>query len=324
MLAPLLSRQRETLEILRLDLKYTKQGWQALTLVDSMQGFPAVREIDLTQEEFKHDGCSIEYDYCYNEYLDGLENNSDEEAEKVYESEESEDENVSLVPAHQKIASIIRQCPLLQSVRLSNFHLSNDVFEALSNLRQLRKLELLGCTGLGQLPLRLFFKRTPVLEVFTYKEYRGPCNEKDIHVAHAIFEICYWPNKTLKELRLLNCSFFYGQDDAENHRIYSDFADGMRDSRLSKLIIHKGSSFSRTHLGCFLRIPSLRTLRLQDIYVGNKFDVGDYLKYRREPLSVFIRAHGYYGDEDQHAFYIKDKDGNVHHYPKSVRKISGL
>lgn len=305
-LVPMLSRERLTLDILRLDLSCTINTHRVLASVASIDGFQQLREIDLTEKKvhLTRDFTPYsEYEYAHHE--------SESESEDEHESEsESEDEHESGYDQLncEEIALIIGHCPLLQTVRLADFRLSDNVIECLGHLKHLRHLELIGCEDMTPAAMSQFFQRAAALQIFAYQECCMSWNQGELYFAEVLRAISESPLKTLRELRLLPC-LSYSEEDL------ADFARAIKDSRISR-IVSRGGYTTQEKLQIFMKIPSLRTLSLED---NDDVDVFEALECREEPICVLLKA-DHDRAEDRNGTYIKDKEGHVQHYPYLTRR----
>lgn len=128
-LAPLFSHYSPNLDALRMDLTLTVQALDVWNSVAFVGQFQRLSEIDFRETDLENVESYLTTNDYYSRTRSKIPNDQD------------------LVLNSQVIASIIRKSSCLKVVRLSGFYLDDQVFSALGDLRNLRRLDLLECRG---------------------------------------------------------------------------------------------------------------------------------------------------------------------------------
>lgn len=293
-LLPMLSRRRSTLETLRLNLRLSTNVSDIWSSIASLQQFQRLREIDFTEKE-----ADIRRQIEMYRDISGSEDNSESEERRGRHSN-------GIEPRCKAITFIVRQCPLLERVILTNFHLDNDIFESLGALRHLRCLKLFNCEGIPPMAIDRFFQRAATLEHFSYQEFLTITWDNDLDINDVFRAISKNPSKSLKELRL-SASLYCDKDSLE------EFVQRMQDARLSTFTLYDGSMYPDV-LEWLLKIPSIRRMRLENSNLSPKLNLQKALESRKEPICIVINSVGP-DDQEIEGVYIKTKEGNVQYYP---------
>lgn len=253
-LGPLLAKQRETLEILWLDLDRMKRPQQILKSVGSIGGFTQLYELEIARRKAD----------VPDTFIGDSDDTSSYESSGVESSDAVEIKNLGF--KSKQVANIIGTSPQLRSVRLVNLCLDDVVFKNLSKREHLRRFELFGSEGVSPKAITQLFQRATCLETFIYEEYSKQYFRRDVTVADILLAIAQSPSKSLKELRLLNCKSYRREHLAK-------FVESMQDGgRLSRLTVFNGS-FNQDKLEFLFKIPTLTKMRLDEVHVNQSIDI---------------------------------------------------
>lgn len=196
------------------------------------------------------------------------------------------------------VVSIVQMCPTVETLSLECFDFSTttDLFEALSNMKQLLRLEFTDCKGLKARDLHSFAKSGTALQHFAFRVSDEPRSARP--TARDILEEA----SHMTELRALELRGYraFGAEHIKR------FANNLRSTRLARVII-EDCALGKAGLKHLLTLPNLVYVHIHGNYQMTEEDVGDaVLRSRNQSLCVVFQYRMYRALKD---IFITDSEG---------------